>query len=95
MAEFIRSSLYVVLKDVSKGRRNAFEITLRNIEAAISEIFTVRRIRRGWEKSGLLDLNYHQIMSHWLPWKQQMPWQIAGIEALFPAFFLKWPPEGR
>jgi hypothetical protein len=94
MAEFIRDSLYVVLKDVSKGRRNAFEVTLRNIEAAISEVFTVRRIRRGWEKSGLLDLNYHQIMSHWLPWNQQAPWQIAGIEALFPAFFFEMATRG-
>jgi hypothetical protein len=94
VAEFIRSSLYVVIKDVSKGRRNAFEITLRNIEAEISEIFTVRRIRRGWEKSELLDLNYHQIMSHWLPWKQQMPWQIVGIEALFPAFLFEMDTRG-
>jgi hypothetical protein len=94
MAEFIRSSLYVVLKNVSKGRRNAFELTLRNIESAVSEVFTVRRIRRGWEKSGLLDLNYHQIMSHWLPWKQQAPWQIAGIEALFPAFFFEMATRG-
>jgi hypothetical protein len=94
MAAYIRDNLYVVLKDVSKGRRNAFEVTLRNIEAAISEVFTVRRIRRGWEKSGLLDLNYHQIMSHWLPWKQQSPWQIAGIEALFPAFFYEMATQG-
>jgi hypothetical protein len=94
MAEYIRSSLYVVLKDVSKGRRNAFELTLRNIESAISEVFTVKRIRRGWEKSGLLDLNYHQIMSHWLPWNQQSPWQIAGVEALFPAFFFEMATRG-
>ena len=94
MAEYIRTNLYSVLKDVSKGRRNAFEITLRNIESAISEIFTVRRIRRGWEKSGLIDLNYHQIMSHWLPWNQQTPWQIAGIETLFPAFFFEMATRG-
>jgi hypothetical protein len=94
MGEYIRNSFYAVLKDVSKGRRNAFELTLRNIESAISEVFTVRRIRRGWEKSGLLDLNYHQIMSHWLPWNQQAPWQIAGIEALFPAFFFEMATRG-
>ncbi len=94
VAEFIRTSMYDVLKDVSRGRRNAFELTLRNIESAISEVFTVRRIRRGWEKSGLLDLNYHQIMSHWLPWSHQLPWQIEGIEALFPAFFFEMATRG-
>ena len=89
MAEWIRTSLCAVLSAVSRGRRNAFELTFRHIEAAISEVFTIRRIRRGWEKSGLLDLNYHTMLSHWVPWAQQSPEQISGIESLFPAFFFE------
>ena len=89
MANWIIKSLYKVLSAVSRGRRNAFELVFRHIESAISEVFTIRRIRRGWEKSGLLDLNYHTIMSHWLPWAQQSPAQILGIESLFPAFFFE------
>ncbi len=87
-------SLQEVLKDASVGRRNAFRLTLLHIEATVSEVFTVRRVRRGWEKAGLLDLNYHTIMSHWLPWVQQTPSQIEGFESLFPAFFYEMGNHG-
>jgi hypothetical protein len=94
MHRFIEESLQEVLKHASSGRRNAFRLTLLHIEATVSEVFTVRRIRRGWEKAGLLDLNYHTIMSHWLPWIHQDAYQIAGIEALFPAFFYEMANHG-
>jgi hypothetical protein len=94
MLQFIGQSLLEVLKNASAGRRNAFRLTLLHIEATVSEVFTVRRIRRGWEKAGLLDLNYHTIMSHWLPWAQQTPRQIEGFESLFPAFFYEMGNHG-
>jgi hypothetical protein len=94
MHRFIDQSLMDVLKHTSLGRRNAFRLTLLHIEATVSEVFTVRRIRRGWEKAGLLDLNYHQIMSHWIPWVHQDALQISGIESLFPAFFYEMATHG-
>jgi hypothetical protein len=94
MHRFIATSLMDVLKHTSLGRRNAFRLTMLHIEATVSEVFTVRRIRRGWEKAGLLDLNYHQIMSHWIPWVHQDAYQIAGIESLFPAFFYEMANHG-
>ena len=87
MSRFIEKNFAEIMKDVSASDRRTFVLALSHVERCISKFFTLDAVQSGWEKAGLIDLNFHTIMSHFLEWRNMSLADIEGIQGCLPAFF--------
>jgi hypothetical protein len=87
MKEYIRLSLRDTLKHTSPSDVNSFILSFMHLEQTLSQCFTMKTMQSGWGKAGLVGLELHKIMSHWIGWKDLSAQQVQGIKDLLPAFF--------
>ncbi len=58
--------LRTVLKKCSATDVNSFVLSFMHLERTISTCFTQKIMQSGWAKAGLIGLELHQVMSHWI-----------------------------
>jgi hypothetical protein len=75
-----------IMKDCSASDRNTFKMALFHLEDTISKNFCLQYCKSGWDRAGLVDLNFHTIMSHWIGYENLTAPQVKGITELIPAF---------
>ena len=90
MLAFIEDDFRTTLKDCSASDVNSFVLSFRHLEQTISSCFTIKIMQSGWAKAGLIGLELHTIMSHWIGWRMLTAEQVQGIKNLLPSFFMKW-----
>lgn len=86
MQMFIQSKFTEIMSKVSATDKRTFILALSHVEHTISKHFHMDAVQSGWEKAGLIDLNFHTVMGHWLPWKDMKPENVAGVVNLLPVF---------
>jgi hypothetical protein len=78
MGQFISSDFRETMKNCSQTDVNSFVLSLMHLEQTVSSCFTAKIMQSGWAKAGLIGLELHQIMSHWIGWKLLYAQQIQG-----------------
>jgi hypothetical protein len=86
MNEFIRLDFRETLKGTSPSDVNSFVLSLMHLEQSLSSCFTMKTMQSGWAKAGLIGLELHQIMSHWIGWKMLSAEQVQGAFDLLIVF---------
>jgi hypothetical protein len=110
MLQFIEKDFRKTMLNCSQTDVNSFVLSLRHLEQSLSSCFTVKTMQSGWAKAGLIGLELHQIMSHWIGWKHLSAEQVqgacvalcmhicvtfaSGIRNLLPAFFHEMAATG-
>lgn len=75
-----------IMKKCSASDRNTFKMALSHLESTVSKNFCLQYCKSGWDCAGLVDLNFHTIMSHWIGFEELTGEQVKGITDLVPAF---------
>jgi hypothetical protein len=80
MKEFLKDGgdFKSTMKNCSKTDVNSFILSLMHLEQSLSSCFTLKTMQSGWAKAGLIGLELHQIMSHWIGWKYLSAQQVQG-----------------
>ena len=86
MQLFIDSEFEKIMSKVSATDKRTFILALSHVEHTISKHFHMDAVQSGWEKAGLIDLNFHTMMGHWLDWRNMKPENVAGVVNLLPVF---------
>jgi hypothetical protein len=86
MQMFIDSEFKTIMHKVSATDKRTFILALSHVEHTISKHFHMDALQSGWEKAGLIDLNFHTIMGHWLEWQNMKPENVTGVQNLLPTF---------
>jgi hypothetical protein len=87
MNEFIDKDFRVTLGSCSQTDVNSFVLSFLHLEQTLSSCFTMKIMQSGWSKAGLIGLELHTIMSHWIGWRMLSAAQVQGIKNLLPSFF--------
>ncbi len=66
MSLFISKDFRKTMKNCSETDVNSFVLSLLHLEQSLSSCFTLKTMQSGWAKAGLIGLELHQIMSHWI-----------------------------
>ena len=61
-----KGQLREVLANCSQTDFNSFVLSFMHLETTISTCFTQKIMQSGWAKAGLIGLELHQVMSHWI-----------------------------
>lgn len=110
MHAFINQDFRDTMMQTSASDVNSFVLSLLHLEQSLSSCFTIKTMQSGWAKAGLIGLELHQIMSHWIGWKLLSAEQVqgafdllivfqyltstSGIRNLLPAFFHEMATSG-
>jgi hypothetical protein len=94
MVAWIDADFKKTMKNCSPTDINSFVLSFMHLEQTLSSCFTIKIVQGGWAKAGLIGLELHQIMSHWIGWKMLSAEQIQGIKDLLPAFFHEMSTTG-
>jgi hypothetical protein len=94
MLAFIADDFRNTLKHCSASDVNSFVLSFMHLEQTISSCFTVKIMQSGWAKAGLIGLEFHTIMSHWIGWRMLTAEQVQGIKNLLPSFFHEMATNG-
>jgi len=86
MQLFIDNEFTTIMKNVSASDKRTFILALSNVERSISKHFHMDAVQSGWEKAGLIDLNFHAIMGHFLEYRNMTRENIEGVQSLLPSF---------
>jgi hypothetical protein len=82
------------LKHASSTDVNSFVLSFMHVEQTLSQCFTMKTMQSGWAKAGLVGLEMHIVMSHWIGWKDLSAAQVQGIKELLPPFFHEMATTG-
>jgi hypothetical protein len=94
MEKFIRLELRPTLCHASATDVNSFVLSFMHLEQTLSQCFTMKVMQSGWSKAGLIGLELHKIMSHWIGWKDMSADQVQGIKDLLPPYFHETATSG-
>jgi hypothetical protein len=86
MVDFYKNVFEKIMCNASASDRNTFKLSLYHMEACISKNFNRHVMQAGWQKSGLIDLDFHKIMSHWLGYENLTCDAVNGLVGLLPPF---------
>jgi hypothetical protein len=86
MVDFYTNVFEKIMANASASDRNTFKLSLYHVEACISKNFNRHVMQAGWQKSGLIDLDFHKIMSHWIGYENLSCDAVNGLVGLLPAF---------
>jgi hypothetical protein len=86
MVQFIEQVFKKVMRNASTSDQNTFILSLMHVEGTISKNFNRVTMQKGWEVSGLIDLSFHKVMSHWMGYVHIRAEDVNGLLGLLPAF---------
>ena len=86
MMTFIETIFARVMSRASASDRNTFKLSLMHVEKCISKNFNRHVMQAGWEVAGLIDLNFHKVMSHWAGYENLSCEAVNGLIGLLPPF---------
>jgi hypothetical protein len=94
MHAWIAADFRQTMKHCSPTDVNSFVLSFLHLEQTLSSCFTLKTMQSGWAKAGLIGLEFHVIMSHWIGWRMLSAEQVQGIKDLLPSFFHEMASEG-
>ena len=90
MQNFIDDVFDNIMAKASASDRNTFRLSLMHVETCISKNFNRHVMQAGWQKAGLIDLDFHKVMSHWLGYENLSCDAVNGWSGCCRLFFTKW-----
>jgi len=86
MVNFIEAVFDKIMAKASASDRNTFKLSLMHVESCISKNFNRHVMQAGWQKAGLIDLDFHKVMSHWLGYERLPCDAVNGLVGMLPPF---------